>query len=135
MQLNKVKFNIFYINILIAKHIDCLLEFKTWTSSFIICYHWFFFFLQIATPSSSKDLDVTTIYAMIRNTTEIPGPSKGWGRAPGENDTQKADDIERVRLYQNKICHANSSEMTTVDFNESVLDLIGVHVIFKLLFK
>lgn len=62
---------------------------------------------------------------MIRNTTEIPGPSKGWGRAPGENDTQIADDIERVRLYQNKICHANSSEMTTVDFNESVLDLIG----------
>lgn len=95
----------------------------------------FFFFLQIATPSSSKDLDVTTIYAMIRNTIEIPGPSKGWGRAPGENDTQIADDIERVRLYQNKICHANSSEMTTVDFNESVLDLIGVHVIFKLLFK
>lgn len=94
-----------------------------------------FFLLQIATPSSSKDLDVTTIYAMIRNTTEIPGPSKGWGRAPGENDTQIADDIERVRLYQNKICHANSSEMTTVDFNESVLDLIGVHVIFKLLFK
>lgn len=81
--------------------------------------------LLTTTPSSSKDLDVTTIYAMIRNTTEIPGPSKGWGRAPGENDTQIADDIERVRLYQNKICHANSSEMTTVDFNESVLDLIG----------
>lgn len=65
----------------------------------------------------------------------IRNDSKGWGRAPGENDTQIADDIERVRLYQNKICHANSSEMTTVDFNESVLDLIGVHVIFKLLFK
>lgn len=63
---------------------------------------------------------------MFRNTIDIPDPSKGWGRTPGENDTQTADDIERVRLYQNKICHTNSSEMTTVDFNESVLDLIGV---------
>lgn len=82
--------------------------------------------MSIASPSSSKDLDVTTIYAMFRNTIDIPGPPKGWGRTPGENDTQTADDIERVRLYQNKICHTNSSEMTTVDFNESVLDLIVV---------
>lgn len=63
---------------------------------------------------------------MIRNTTNILKPTKGWGQIPSSNDTRTADDVERVRNYRNKISHATSSEMKTKDFNESALDLISV---------
>lgn len=76
-------------------------------------------------PSSSSDLDITIIYSMFRNSIDIQKPSKGWGRTPDENDRSIGDDIERVRIYRNKICHENSFEMTTAEFNKSALDLIG----------
>lgn len=48
----------------------------------------------------------------------------------GDEPLGKMTRRERMTLNEfvsiKKICHTNSSEMTTVDFNESVLDLIGV---------
>lgn len=84
-------------------------------------------------PSSSSDLDITILYSMFRNSIDIQKPSKGWGRTPDENDRSIGDDIERVRIYRNKICHENSFEMTTAEFNKSALDLIGVS--FQTLYK
>lgn len=43
-------------------------------------------------------------------------------------DQEIADDLEKIRKYRNKICHSVSWEMTTEDFNNSVLDLIGVYI-------
>lgn len=89
----------------------------------------FFSLIQVlpgTAPQSSSDLDVTTMYAMFRNTINILPPTRGWGQTPEANDKGKADDIERIRIYRNKISHENSSEMTTNDFNKSALDLIWV---------
>lgn len=72
------------------------------------------------------------MYSLFRNTSNITRPTKGWGQLPGKNDIKPADDIERLRNYRNKICHENSSEMTTKDFNEFVLDFIWVS---KMAFK
>ena len=76
-----------------------------------------------------NDLDISTMYSMFRNTLSHPAPANGWGKESGANDISIADDMERIRLYRNKICHANSSEMTTEDFDESALDLIEVRFI------
>ena len=76
------------------------------------------------------DLDISAMYSMFRSTLSYPAPANGWGKEPGANDISISDDIERIRLSRNKICHANSSEMTTEDFNESVLDLIEVRFIW-----
>lgn len=62
------------------------------------------------------------MYLVIQNTSNIGRPTNGWGQLPGKNDIKPADDIERLRNYRNKICHESSSEMTTKDFNEFVLD-------------
>lgn len=83
--------------------------------------------LPSSPPSSSQDLDISLMYAMIRNTVKIRPPSKGWGMTPAINNTNEADDIERIRNHRNKISHGNSSKMTTTDFNESTLDLIMVN--------
>lgn len=91
-----------------------------------ICFFLYIPVLPKSPPASSSDLDITIMYSMFRNTIDIPKPSKGWGREPDENDRKIGDDIERARIHRNKICHENSSEMTTADFNKSTLDLIGV---------
>lgn len=76
--------------------------------------------------SSTIGLDISALYSIFRNATTLPKPKKGWGQTPDVNDTNIEDDVERIHLYRNKISHANSAEMTTDDFNASVLDLIGV---------
>lgn len=72
------------------------------------------------------DLDVSLMYSMIRNTITMSNPSKGWGNFPDATDIKVSDDIERIRHYRNMISHEHSAEMTTEDFNTSVLDLIMV---------
>lgn len=85
-------------------------------------------------PSSSQDLDISLMYLMIRNTVKIRPPGKGWGKTPDINNTNEADDIERIRNHCKKIKHGNSSRMTTSDFNESTLDLIMVKQYNKMLY-
>lgn len=67
------------------------------------------------------------MYAIIRNSTRnLPKPKHGWGNSPSESDINTADDIERIRIGRNRICHENALNMETSEFNESVLDLIWV---------
>lgn len=84
--------------------------------------------LPSSTPSSTSDVDVSLMYSIFRNAIGMPNPSKGWGNFPDANDINISDDIERIRHYRNKISHENSAEMTTEDFNTSVLDLIMVSI-------
>lgn len=75
---------------------------------------------------SSKDLDISLMYSLIRNLWKEKAPKNGWGRNPGENDIDRADDIERIRHFSNCICHSDASgvDITTVNF--SCLDLFRV---------
>lgn len=77
--------------------------------------------------NSLGDVDITQLYTMLRHLVYEPGYQ--WGRGlPKENETKTADDIERIRHYRNLVCHSDASEIVTpdFDFNESVLDLLGV---------
>lgn len=56
----------------------------------------------------------------------VPKPKNGWGKLPGDNNIGLADDIERIHHYRNLVCHSDASGIETVDFNKSVLDLVGV---------
>lgn len=53
----------------------------------------------------------------------IPSPTRGWGKMPGKTDTAVADDIQRICIYRDMVCHTNRCEMTTQDFNKKVLDI------------
>lgn len=72
------------------------------------------------------------MYALSQKCIKLKPPSKGWGGKPSVNDTNTADDIERIRFYRNQICHTYHFEMTTQDFNEDTLDLIGVRNVIKI---
>ena len=71
------------------------------------------------------------MYALFQKCIKLKPPSKGWGVKPSVNDTNTADDIERIRFYRNRICHKHHFGMTTQDFNKDALDLIGVRNLIK----
>lgn len=88
-----------------------------------------FFFLidlQTGTKSSSKDLDITLMYSIIRNLWKGAIPQNGWGKDPMGNHIEPADDIERIRQYRNLVCHCNDKGIDTNVFNFSCLDLSKV---------
>lgn len=86
------------------------------------------------TPTSTSDLDISLMYSIFRNAIAMPNPRKGWGNYPDANDKDISDDIERIRHYRNKISHENSAEMTTEDFNTSVLELISVSILYIIIY-
>lgn len=81
--------------------------------------------LPKTTPSSFEDLDVSVMCAMFQYLYE-KSPTKGWENDPGDDDKEIADDVKRIRMCRNKISHVASTQMTTEDFNDSVINLIGV---------
>lgn len=85
-------------------------------------------------PSSSKCLDITVMFAIIRNVTNLAKPQNGWENYPSDKDFGTAADIERFRNYRNIIAHKHDLEMNTSDFNEWALDLIWVNTFLRLLF-
>lgn len=83
--------------------------------------------LHLAT--SAKDLDITLMYAIIRNTYCCATPNNGWGRPPNGNNIIFSDDIERIRHYFQIVHWSNVLEMDTTVFNTYALDLIQVIVL------
>lgn len=78
--------------------------------------------------ASFDELDITVLYDIFRNIMKGPVPTKGWGRTPCTTDINAGDDIERIRIFHNKICHTYTPKMTTEDFNNTALELIEVRV-------
>lgn len=90
------------------------------------CVFFFLIDLQTGTKSSSKNLDITLMYSIIRNLWKGAIPQNGWGKDPMGNHIETADDIERIRHYRNFICHSDDSGIDTNVFNFSCLDLSRV---------
>ena len=76
--------------------------------------------------TSFDELDITVLYDIFRNVIKTPVPTKGWGKTPCINDINTGDDIERIRIHRNTVCHSNTPKMTTEDFNNAALELIEV---------
>lgn len=92
-----------------------------------LCKLYFFYSgLKTKETKSLEDVDISLMYAILREEKTFTIPKNGWGKRPKESDIDEADDIERIRYYRNLICHLDASNMETSTFNESVLDLLGV---------
>lgn len=76
-------------------------------------------------PSNSNDLDISVLYSILRNIGDLK--TSDWGKLPGNCDRSPVNDIERIRIYRNKISHEKSYMMTTEEFNKSALELIEVN--------
>lgn len=66
------------------------------------------------------------MYVIFWNINCIDKFKNGWGNCFYINDIEIVDDIERVRYFRNCLSYENILEMDIIDFNELVLELIGV---------
>lgn len=61
-------------------------------------------------PDYTK-FDVSLLYTLIRNLCPSLKPTGRWGEEPAASHTQLGDDIERLRLFRNRIfAHANTAQ-------------------------
>ncbi|KAL3860666.1 hypothetical protein ACJMK2_010760 [Sinanodonta woodiana] len=69
---------------------------------------------------TSKDLDVTSLYTLIRNLCNlVPVPTNGWGQAPPLTGGNLGDDVERVRVFRNSVYgHAKEGYVNAIDFSD-----------------
>ena len=64
---------------------------------------------------SSKMLDLSLLYIVIRSTCNIAEPRNGWGLCPETDDTSLAANIERIRVYGIKVLN-ESEDINDTDF-------------------
>ncbi|XP_062609818.1 uncharacterized protein LOC134271596 [Saccostrea cucullata] len=57
------------------------------------------------TAVSSLSMDITIMYKLLRNYSDIAPPGNGWGKEPKVQHITESDDIERIRLYRNTYSH------------------------------
>ncbi|XP_061185010.1 uncharacterized protein LOC133193025 [Saccostrea echinata] len=80
--------------------------------------------------------DITLIYKIIRTTTNLKKPGKGWGQIPDTSNTEPVDDLERVRIHRNTHFHGPPSIKEEVFQGRwaemSEISQISLHVIKRL---
>ncbi|XP_062570675.1 uncharacterized protein LOC134232705 [Saccostrea cucullata] len=86
------------------------------------------------TGVSSLSMDVTIMYKLLRNFSDIDPPGNGWGKEPKVDHIAESDDIERIRLYRNKSSHDALSKpfikddvfnVIWTDLSQAILRLSG----------
>ncbi|XP_078321699.1 uncharacterized protein LOC144617792 isoform X4 [Crassostrea virginica] len=69
---------------------------------------------------SAKDMDLTILYALLRNICGIPKHQNGWGNTPKIGDFSLAACIERIREQKNSIAsHNNIGEIDDNRFHDT----------------
>ncbi|XP_055998771.1 uncharacterized protein LOC125654883 isoform X2 [Ostrea edulis] len=64
-----------------------------------------------------NDMDISLLYILLRNISNISPHSKGWGNDPDPHDTSLSANIERIRLVRNRCVHSCDPSMSNTDFN------------------
>ncbi|XP_062592071.1 uncharacterized protein LOC134253559 [Saccostrea cucullata] len=74
-------------------------------------------------PVTSTQFDITIMYSLLRNTTNLAPPKYTWAQSIddiGPNDILPVHDLERIRLFRNDLAHSQGSvslKYTEKEFN------------------
>ncbi|XP_062612180.1 uncharacterized protein LOC134273969 [Saccostrea cucullata] len=85
--------------------------------------------LKVLYPSdgslvSKKNLDISLLYKLLRNTTNITKPSNNWNAKPSLDSIGEGDDVERIHLYRNSIAHKEENLiLSDIEFEQKWFDL------------
>lgn len=61
--------------------------------------------------------DITLLYILIRNFTQIPPHTKRWGNEPSAGDKSVSANIERVRSIRNTFAHTARIHMSDTEYD------------------
>uniref|UniRef100_A0A8W8NWI5 DZIP3-like HEPN domain-containing protein n=1 Tax=Magallana gigas TaxID=29159 RepID=A0A8W8NWI5_MAGGI len=73
-----------------------------------------------------SDFDITLLFFLLRNISNISPHAKQWGNEPILSDRSVSANIERIRLIRNKYGHCTEISISDTDFNKKVLEISSV---------
>ena len=85
-------------------------------------------------PVSSRSLDITLLFSLLRHICNLTAPAKGWDEMPDSTDHTLEADLARIKNYRNKVYgHVNGRMEVTSDqfnvlwqaINEALLRIVG----------
>lgn len=77
----------------------------------------------------AKDLDISTLYIILRNICNIPEHKNKWGNPPLKGDNSIAACIERIKHLRNLISgHSTNGRVEDIDFQNHWAELQGAVV-------
>lgn len=79
--------------------------------------------ISLTKQKDYRNFDVTLLYKLIRNLCPGLKPTQGWGIKLNFNDTTIGDDIERIRIFRNKLGHCKSSNIPDSEFTNRWTEL------------
>ncbi|XP_052693511.1 uncharacterized protein LOC128171769 [Crassostrea angulata] len=73
-----------------------------------------------------SDFDITLLFFLLRNISNISPHAKQWGNEPILSDRSVSANIERIRLIRNKYGHCTDISISDTDFNKKVLEMSSI---------
>lgn len=81
-----------------------------------------------AGTTSSKQYDISLMMCLIRNLVSVKPPINGFDDLPLTTETSMESDLARIKYYRNKVAHADSDKIATIDFKIIWHDLVDVSI-------
>lgn len=81
---------------------------------------------QIIHNGNYSDFDITLLYFLLRNISNISPHAKQWGNNPIPNDRSVSANIERIRIIRNKYGHCPDFSILDTVFNKKIIEILGI---------
>lgn len=81
---------------------------------------------KIVLNKNYTDFDITILYFLLRNISNIPPHSNQWGNDPIQTDRSVSANTERIRLIRNKYGHCPDISISNSDFNNKISEISGI---------
>lgn len=73
-----------------------------------------------------SDFDITLLYFLLRNISNIRPHTKQWGNEPNPSDRGVSANVERIRLIRNKYGHCPELSISDTDFHQKIQEISGI---------
>lgn len=70
--------------------------------------------------------DITLLYFLLRNISNIPPHANQWGNDPTPSDRSVSANIERIRMIRNKFGHYPELSISDIDFHQNIQEISGI---------
>lgn len=73
-----------------------------------------------------SDFDITLLYFLLRNISNIPPHTNQWGYIPISGDKSLSANIEKIRLIRNEFGHSSEISISDTDFNKKWQEIFDI---------
>lgn len=81
---------------------------------------------NLINKANYSDFDITLLYFLLRNLSNIPPHTNNWGNVPSSRDRSVSANIERIRLIRNEFGHSSEISISETDFNNKWQEIFDI---------